>query len=123
MIVEYTRPVRPHGAFCRTPFIMNKPVNCRYFYGDYHRGKNLERCRLLEKNPDLERPWRRKLCDTCPVPEMLIASNSRDLLLEADVRRKFLRDQVEVTFAVCAKHMIELSDGHYCPQCAAEQNG
>lgn len=101
---------------------MTTPVNCRYFYGDYHRGRNFESCRLLESSPDNERPWRRKLCDTCPVPEMLITSNSRDLLLEAKVTRKFLRDQVEVTFAVCAKHMLQLDDGRYCPQCAAEQN-
>jgi hypothetical protein len=100
---------------------MNKPVNCRYFYGDYFRGKNKEECRLVGSNPDNERPWRRKLCDSCPVPELLIASNSRDLVLEAQVKRKFLRDGVEVTFAICAKHMVELGNPRHCPQCAAEQ--
>ena len=34
---------------------MNKPVNCRYFYGDYFRGKNKEECRLLEANPNVKR--------------------------------------------------------------------
>ncbi len=96
------------------------PVNCRYFYGDYFRGKNIEACRLLEASPQNQRPWRRKLCDSCPVPELLIASTSRDLMLEAEVKRKFLREQVEVTFAVCTKHMLELSDPAYCPQCAQE---
>jgi hypothetical protein len=100
---------------------MNKPVNCRFFYGDYFRGKNKEECRLVGGNPENERPWRRKLCDSCPVPELLIASNSRDLILEAKVKHKFLRDGVEVTFAICAKHMIELRDPRHCPQCAAEQ--
>lgn len=95
-----------------------KPVNCRYFYGDYFRGKNQESCRLLEANPDNQRPWRRKLCDSCPVPEILITSTSRDLLLEAEVKRKFLRDSVEVTFAICSRHMLELSDPRYCPECA-----
>jgi hypothetical protein len=99
----------------------NQPVNCRYFYGDYFRGKNKEACRLIEGNPKNERPWRRKLCDSCPVPALLIASNSRDLLLEAEVKRKFLWDAVEVTFAVCAKHMLELSNPDYCPACAKEQ--
>jgi len=42
-------------------------------------------------------------------------------VLEAEVKRKFLRDQVEVTFAICQKHLIELSDPHYCPECAKEQ--
>jgi hypothetical protein len=100
-----------------------KPVNCRYFYGDYFRGKNVEECRLLARNPENERPWRRKLCDTCPVPALIITSQCRHLELEAQVTRKFLRDQVEVTFAVCTKHLIELDDPHYCPECAREAAG
>lgn len=99
---------------------MNKPVSCRYFYGDYFRGKNKEECRLIDANPANTREWHRSLCDRCPVPELLIASNSRDLLLEAEIKRKFLRDNVEVTFAVCSKHKLELEDPRYCPECAAE---
>lgn len=98
-----------------------RPVNCRYFHGDYFRGKNSESCRLIEATPTSPRPWRRKLCDSCPVPEIVITSNSRDLLLEGEVRRKFLRDQVEVTFAICGKHMLQLVDPRHCPACAAEE--
>ena len=101
---------------------MRKPVSCLYFYGDYFRGQEKEDCRLLAASPQNSRPWKRSHCDTCPVPALLIASNSRDLLLEAAVQRKFLREQVEVTFAVCAKHMLELDDPHYCPKCAEEAN-
>lgn len=97
------------------------PVNCRYFYGDYHRGKNREECRLVEANPNNQRPWRRKFCDNCPVPALLMTSNTRDLVLEAEVKRKLLWEQVEVTFAICQKHLLELSDPHYCPKCAEEQ--
>ena len=100
---------------------MPKPVNCLYFYGDYHRGKNQETCRLLESSPDNNRSWKRKLCETCPVPELLITSNSRDLALEAAVKRRFFKDQVEVTFAICTKHMRELDDPRHCPVCAQEQ--
>ncbi len=100
-----------------------KPVNCRYFYGDYFRGKNVEECRLIARNPDSQRPWRRKLCDSCPIPELIITSQCRHLELEATVERKFLRDQVEVTFAICTKHLIELDDPSYCPQCRLEGPG
>ena len=99
---------------------MSKPVNCRYFYGDYFRGKNHEECRLIEANPNNSRPWRRKLCDSCPVPALIITSNCRTLELEAEVQRKFLRDHVVVTFAVCTKHVRQLDDPGYCPECAAE---
>ena len=99
----------------------NKPVSCRYFYGDYFRGKEKEECRLLTASPNNTRPWKRSLCDACPVPALVIASNCRDLLLEAAVTRKFFRDQVEVTFAVCSKHMLELADPAFCPKCAEEK--
>lgn len=98
-----------------------KPVACRYFFGDYHRGANREACRLLEASPENRIAWKRSHCDSCPVPEILIASNCRDLLLEGAVERKFLRERVEVTFAVCSRHMLELSEPLYCPQCAADQ--
>jgi len=100
---------------------MNKPVNCRYFYGDYFRGKEKEACRLLEASPQNARAWKRGHCNSCPVPALLITSNSRELLLEAVVARKFLREQVEVTFAVCGRHLLELRDPAYCPKCAEEQ--
>ncbi|MEM7129493.1 MAG: hypothetical protein AAF702_24385 [Chloroflexota bacterium] len=101
---------------------MPNPVNCRYFYGDYHRGRNVEECRLIEGSPNKTRPWKRKLCDSCPVPELIIVSNSRDLILEAEVQRSFLRENVVVTFAVCGKHMVELEDGKNCPVCATENS-
>jgi len=99
---------------------MSQPVNCRYFYGDYHRGNERETCRLLEESPRNERPWKRKLCNRCPVPVFLLTSNCRSLVLEAEVKKGFLSERVEVTFSVCSKHLIELEDPQFCPQCAEE---
>ena len=100
---------------------MPQPFNCRYFFGDYHRGANLEKCRLLEESPNNTRTWQRKHCDSCPVPDLLHTSNCLDLLLEAEVQKSFLRERVAVTFAVCARHLQELDDPNDCPLCAAEQ--
>ena len=99
---------------------MPNQVNCRYFYGDYHRGNQRETCRLLEASPNNERPWKRKLCNSCPVPALLLTSNSSSLQLEVEVRKRFLSERVEVSFSVCCKHLIELEDPLYCPQCAQE---
>ncbi len=96
------------------------PVSCRYFYGDYHRGRNREECRLLEANPNNQRPWKRALCDSCPVPDLVRSSNTPELVLEAEVNRKFLWNRVEVTFAICQKHLVELDNPQYCPECAKE---
>lgn len=97
------------------------PVNCRYFYGDYHRGRNREECRLIDANPNNTIPWKRNHCDSCPVPALVMTSNTPELVLEGEVKRKFLWERVQVTFAICQKHLIELADPHYCPKCAAEQ--
>jgi len=100
--------------------VTQQSVNCRYFHGDYFRGKNKESCRLLEANPDNERPWRRALCNSCPVPEVVATTNSLELALEAEVKRKFLREAVEITFAICTKHMLELANPRHCPACAKD---
>lgn len=100
---------------------MPEPVDCKYFYGDYFRGKNYEECRLLAASPDNQRPWRRKLCDSCPVPDILRNTDCPSLALEAAVKRHFLRNRVEVTFAVCTEHMLELDDATHCSLCAASE--
>lgn len=99
---------------------MPQPVNCRFFYGDYHRGNERETCRLLEASPGNERPWRRKHCNSCPVPALLLTSSCRSLLLEVEVKKRFLSERVEVTFSVCSNHLIELEDPLHCPQCDLE---
>ncbi len=95
------------------------PVNCRYYYADYFRGRDYEECRLIKRNPE-SRPWRRALCDSCPVPAILRETNAQQIALEATVTRKWgLIERVEV-YAICAKHMIELDDPRHCLQCATE---
>ena len=96
-----------------------KPVNCRYYYTDYHRGRDHEECRLIKRNPN-SRPWRRSLCDTCPVPDILLHSNCPQIALEATVVKKLgFLERVEV-YAVCTRHMLELKNPKFCPRCAEE---
>ncbi len=98
------------------------PVLCRYYYADYHRGRATEECRLIKRNPD-SRPWKRSLCDTCPVPDILLKTNCKEIALEATVVKKWgFLERVEV-YAVCAKHLIELEDPLFCPRCAEEEGG
>ena len=99
--------------------VTHTPVNCRYYYADFHRGRNHEECRLLKRNPE-SRPWRRVLCDSCPVPDILNSTNCKEIALEATVVKKWgLLERVEV-YAICAKHLVELDNPKFCSQCAAE---
>ena len=64
-------------------------VECRYFYGDYFRGKDWEECRLLNTtNPPLE--WQEKLCFSCPVPGILRANSCVHMRLIPTLERPFL---------------------------------
>lgn len=99
--------------------VTHNPVNCRYYYADFFRGRDHEECRLLKRNPE-SRPWRRSLCDSCPVPDILISTNCKEIALEATAVKKWgIMERVEV-YAICAKHYVELDNPRYCPECAKE---
>ncbi len=101
---------------------MLKPVDCPYYFGDYVRGREIEKCRLIERNRENRRPWRRALCDTCPVPGILRETTCRHLALEGSVTRKVgLFDRVAV-YAICTEHVLELGDPKHCPECEKEEH-
>lgn len=59
---------------------------CRYFYGDYFRGRKREECRLLASaNPPL--PWKGTFCASCPVPEILMANACEHMVLQPRLTR------------------------------------
>lgn len=70
----------------RTPY----GVECRYFYGDYYRGRDHEECRLVEDG------WTADLCRTCQVPVILRANRCGNMVLRGKVGRHFLGRRVKV---------------------------
>ena len=95
------------------------PPNCKYFYEDFHRGREISECRLPKSRDSLH--WERAICDACPVPELLRETNCAHLALEGTIRKKLFSERMEV-FAVCTKHLAHLPDGRTCAQCQAEQD-
>jgi len=91
---------------------------CKYYYGDFHRGRSVQACRLIEQNPD-SAPWHPKLCTTCPVPEILRANSASTLKLDGRVEKKFfgLRQEVVVTgwCTECFREIVNPKLG--CPAC------
>jgi hypothetical protein len=71
---------------------------CKFYFGDFHRGRSAQACRLIEQNPDSP-PWQPSLCQACPVPDILRANAAETLKLEATVVKKLfgLKQQVVVT--------------------------
>jgi len=91
---------------------------CRFFYGDYFRGRDREECRLLlSASPPL--PWKPSLCTTCPVPEILLANACQNLELIPRLARPFpfLTQGVNVQ-SFCGKTRRSGFDPHIgCGEC------
>ena len=97
---------------------------CHFYYEDYHRGNDVQECRLIANNVESS-PWKPKDCATCPVPEILQANSSPDLVLEGSIAKGFLgiNRHVEVT-AFCSLHLIDVPKPQVgCPQCALDKPG
>jgi len=75
---------------------------CKYFYGNYFRGRNAEECRLLQASGQT---WSADLCQTCSVPAILQANACEFLKLHGTVARPLsavFQRRVQVT-AFCEK--------------------
>jgi hypothetical protein len=93
-------------------------VECRYFYGNYFRGRKQEECRLIGDTPPPNH-WTSDLCRSCPVPGILRANACPNLVLEGSVSRTFLglRRMVKVS-AYCTKSHKPVAEPHIgCGEC------
>jgi hypothetical protein len=97
---------------------------CRYFYADYHRGREHRECRLLAQNPR-SAPWRAELCKSCPVPGILRANACPNLVLEGTVESRFLGLGRRVRVgAICSKYLVEVEQPYVgCGHCHEERSG
>jgi hypothetical protein len=94
---------------------------CRYYYEDFHRGRNKQECRLLKNAPGPK--WKPSDCTNCPVPDILWANASKTMVLEGHIQPGILGiGRRVVVKAFCSKHEVEIPDPHVgCELCAAER--
>ncbi|MBZ0291144.1 MAG: hypothetical protein K8L99_01130 [Anaerolineae bacterium] len=97
---------------------------CRHYYEDYYRGRDIQECRLVRGNPD-SLPWKPSDCSRCPVPDILAANASPDLELTLTIKPRLLGlGRTYDVKAYCMRHHIPVEDPHTgCPQCNAERPG
>lgn len=91
---------------------------CKFYYADYHRGRSLQECRLVQARPAGE-PWRPELCKTCPVPGILLANACPNMVLEGRVVKRWLglKREIEV-YAFCTLKAVEVEHPHVgCGEC------
>ncbi|MEN8172768.1 MAG: hypothetical protein ABFS03_07785 [Chloroflexota bacterium] len=88
---------------------------CKYFYGDYYRGRNREECRLFSSTEK----WQPDLCRVCPVPGITLANGCEYIELEAETFRPLLvlKPQVRIK-AFCNKTEKPVPEPHVgCGEC------
>ncbi|MBI5653889.1 MAG: hypothetical protein HZC40_26090 [Chloroflexi bacterium] len=91
---------------------------CKYYYADYHRGRNTQECRLLQANP-ASAAWKPALCQSCAVPGILIANACPNLALRARVGKSFfgLLQKIEIE-AACREYRVGVKKPHVgCGKC------
>lgn len=97
---------------------------CRYYHGDFHRGRNVQECRLIKRSRE-SLPWRPELCKTCPVPDILLANACPNLILDAWVAKSLfgLKRRVVVS-GWCKEHFLEVERPEVgCGHCHEHRGG
>jgi hypothetical protein len=99
---------------------MNSPkrIDCRFFYGDYYRGREIEECRLIGKQPPPHH-WTIDLCRKCPVPRILRANACENMILKASVKPVFLNfGRRVVVSSYCTKTKTDVAEPEIgCGEC------
>ena len=89
---------------------------CSFFYGDYHRGRSKEECRLLDSNGLV---WKPGLCSGCPVPIIQTANACENMRFYPKIEKGFLirkpRVSIETYCVKCECSVTEPRVG--CGQC------
>ena len=113
--LEYRRQSKIPGI----PLIMRVPTTgkeCPYFYGDYHRGRQHEECRLIV---DSSPSWEIKHCKTCPVPDIVRANSCPNMILSGEIKSRFfgIKQMVKIS-AYCTKIHGEVENPYVgCSEC------
>ncbi|PJF42243.1 MAG: hypothetical protein CUN55_10285 [Phototrophicales bacterium] len=96
---------------------------CDYYYEDFHRGRNVQECRIPKGERSV--PWQPEYCTKCPIPDILRANASPNLELTLTIRSIWLGfGRKMLVEAWCRKHDIPISDPYVgCKICNDERPG
>jgi hypothetical protein len=83
---------------------------CRFYYEDFNRGREIQECRLIARNRDSE-PWAPGLCFTCPMPDIQRSNACPNLKVEGRVERRLLGFKKEVVVeGWCSEYFCEVEN-------------
>jgi len=69
--------------------------DCKFFYGDYYRGRDFEECRALV-DPRDKKDWTSAACKNCPMPVILRDNRCQNMTLTAYFRKGIFGNRIQV---------------------------
>ena len=101
----------------RTPF----GAECKFYYEDYHRGRDTQECRLALQSGSMG-DWSFRLCKLCPLPRIQQANSCEHLALSGQVRKEYLGLVRRMAISAhCSKAQYEVEEPEIgCGQCHAD---
>jgi hypothetical protein len=93
-------------------------IECSYYYEDFHRGRDVQECRLIAQTPN-GGTWTPDLCSQCRVPRILMANACPNMVLEARAISRILGlyKRAQVT-ASCTRSLEIVNEPEIgCGQC------
>jgi hypothetical protein len=96
-------------------------TECPFYYEDFHRGRNVQECRLIASTPGGGR-YSPDLCAKCRVPRIIMANACPNMVLQARVASSLfgLRRKVEVTASCKRTHRNVDEPEIGCGECHLE---
>lgn len=97
---------------------------CRHYYEDYYRGRDVQECRLVKGNQESLR-WHPSDCAKCPVPDILNANASPDMELTLTIKKRLWGFGRHLNVrAHCIRHHTPIEDPYTgCPECNQARPG
>lgn len=93
-------------------------TECKFFYGNYFRGRKQEECRAIGNAP-APYHWTPDLCRKCPIPGILQANACHNMEIQAGVKRSLFglvrSVKVDTFCTLCQQEVNEPYIG--CGQC------
>lgn len=89
---------------------------CKFFYGDYYRGRNFDECRALS-NPEDKRTWNSSYCKSCPLPDYLRNNSCENLVYSVYLEKILIKKRIKVK-AWCKQQHVAVRDPNVgCGNC------
>lgn len=98
----------------RTPF----GSECKFYYEDYHRGRNRQECRLAQQSGSKDN-WSFRMCKSCALPRLQQANSCINLFLFGQAQKGLLGLGRRMNiYAHCSKDGAEVEEPEIgCGRC------